>query len=142
VNEHYPLAASGSGRAPGSAALILRPGFIYGDKPVPVPGAGVMKLPLGWVGRPMAWLFSSYPVNQLQRLPRLKQVFCPPVDVMDVGALAAAFAVQGCSSSVGAAPAPAFPALDKAVIFNPEENTRQGVTVVDSNDIAALARTL
>jgi len=45
VQEHYPLSGGGGG------ALILRPGFIYGDKPVPVPGAGIFRLPLGWIGR-------------------------------------------------------------------------------------------
>lgn len=60
MNQYYPLdapaAADGSDSTgdvvTGSEALILRPGFIYGDKPVPLPlGLGIMKLPLGWVGK-------------------------------------------------------------------------------------------
>jgi len=66
----------------------------------------------------------------------MKQVFCPPVDVMDVGTLAASFSLEGCDG------APSFPPLDKEAIFNPEENIRQGVAVVDTNDIAALAQTV
>lgn len=98
-------------------------------------------------------LFSTWPLSRLQSLPRCKQVFCPPVDVLDVGTIAASFAVQGCvpvvhrSVDAGAETAEATcsvnafrSALNTIKIFNPEEHRPgAGVTVVDTNDIAALA---
>jgi len=110
----------------GSAGLILRPGFVYGDKPVSLPGGKLVTLPLGLIGYPMSRLFSLWPMNRLQAIPRLKQVFCPPTSAMDVGYLAAVFAV---SRDV--------PDFAAAGVCNPGESSI-GLSVIDPNDFPSL----
>jgi len=67
--------------------VILRPGFVYGDRPGPF---GV-NMPLQLVGKPLEFLFSKTPLQALASIPALgKLIFEPPVSVENVAATAVA----------------------------------------------------
>lgn len=81
------------------AGLVLRPGFIYGTRVVPLP-AGVpmptnkLHLPLGLLGKPMEMLFSLPPVKAVRNtVPGMQMLLAPPVSVQNVGRVAAAAAL-------------------------------------------------
>ena len=79
----------------------------------------------------MKAVLSTWPFSLLQRLPRMKQVFCPPAAALDVAQVAAYCAL---SEAPGAAAAVAQAAN------NLEDNRYPGLVVVDSGDFEALAR--
>ena len=80
----------------------------------------------------MEAIFSTWPFSLLQRLPRMRQVFCPAVAALDLGQVAAHYAL---SSSL-----PALEAVEIGRgISNPGENTSAGLVVVDPCRIAPLA---
>jgi uncharacterized protein YbjT (DUF2867 family) len=72
-----------------SSGFVLRPSFIYGSRAV----GGSSAVPLHLIGRPLQFVLDLPGFNRLQHLPGMKAVLAPPVDVEDVGAVAAAAAL-------------------------------------------------
>lgn len=133
LRSHFPLSGTehvDSGQKQ-SAGVILRPGFIYGNKPVVSAEGKVRMVPLGYFGVPMAAVFSRWPFTKLQNIPRMKQVFCPPVHVAEVGNVAAFYSLVR-----------QLPDLESTRISNPEENDCSGLAVLDTMDISALSRSV
>lgn len=72
-----------------STGTILRPSAIYGVRDV-----GSLHVNLGWVLKPLAFLFSLPPFPTLRsHIPGFKALLAPPVSVDDVGLVAAAAAL-------------------------------------------------
>jgi len=70
-----------------NSSTILRPSFVYGTRSA---AGGKLKIPLGFIGRPMEALFSLPVVRTLRAsLPGMQAILAPPISVEAVGDVAA-----------------------------------------------------
>lgn len=86
--------------------VILRPGFIYGDRTVSTP-SGPTQLPLGLVGKPLEEILTGQIGEMLEPLgplPASALLLTPPISV-EVVAAAAVKAAVGTPMSWAGAPA-------------------------------------
>lgn len=75
--------------------MILRPGFIYGDRTIPTP-TGPTQLPLGLLGKPLEDALSGQlgeMLKPLADLPASSLLLTPPISVEAVAAAAVKSAV-------------------------------------------------
>lgn len=75
--------------------VILRPGFIYGDRTVPTP-SGPTQLPLGLIGKPLEEILTGQlgeMLKPLSPLPLSALLLTPPISVEAVAAAAVKSAV-------------------------------------------------
>lgn len=94
-------------RVYGSHGYVLRPSFVYGTRVVTIPKINVpVSLPLGWIGKPMDFLFSNSFVESLSNIiPGMKAILTAPVSVDDV-AKAAVITALGLHEANGTSESP------------------------------------
>eukprot|EP01031_Cornospumella_fuschlensis_P032730 gene32730-39568_t len=92
VRESYP-----------QSGVILRPGFIYGNRGVRLPIVGNVAVPLGVVGKPLEMLFSTQPFNLARSsVPGMQAILAPPVAVETLARTAVSAALGTLQYDVGA----------------------------------------
>jgi nucleoside-diphosphate-sugar epimerase len=78
---------------------VLRPGFIYGTRQVPMSSSN-LSIPLGLLGRPLQALFSTPPIAALRDiLPGMKAILAVPLPVDWVAEVAVEAALEGVEES-------------------------------------------
>jgi len=109
----------------GSGGIILRPGFIYGSRPTPIPYLNThANIPLQLLGRPLELMASTSISRSLANVPGLEYLFVSPVSVEDVARCCVAGAIEDIEPSADAQE------QHRAIILESEDISRLGRSII------------